>query len=141
MGIWKQFWPVSGLLLLALDYSSAKLLWNAVINVLGYFIYLGNSVITSIPSPITTLIISRLKPGTTYKLYISIVGEGGNISSYSNIITINTKLLPGRQTITNYYSSPGTYFIIYTIKILVPYAFIHLYIWDLVGCKFNTNPG
>ncbi|GES61487.1 fibronectin type III domain protein [Aspergillus terreus] len=45
------------------------------------------------------------------------------------------------ETITNYHSSPGTDSTTITADILVSYAFIRLYIWDSVGCEFDTNPG
>ncbi|KAE8395561.1 Spherulation-specific family 4-domain-containing protein [Aspergillus alliaceus] len=105
---------VSGLSILTSDYTSAKLSWNAALNALGYYVYSGNSVIASVPSSMTTITIGGLQPGASHTFHVSAVGGDGYIGSSSNTDTAD---------------------------ILVPYAFIRLYIWNSVGCEFDTDPG
>ncbi|KAE8348480.1 Spherulation-specific family 4-domain-containing protein [Aspergillus coremiiformis] len=112
---------VSGLSVSALDYTSAKLSWNTALNVLGHDVYSGNR--------------------ASHAFHISTVGGGGCIGSVSNTVTVDTKSLLNRNTITNYHSFPGADLTTIQADILVPYAFIRLYIWNLVGCEFDTHPG
>jgi hypothetical protein len=132
---------VSGLSVLTSDYSSAKLSWNAVSNALGYHVYSGDSLIASIPGSMTTITVGGLKAGSTYTLHVNAVGGSGTIGSPSNSVTVSTKALPLGKTITNYASKPQADTTIFTADILIPYAFIRLYVWDSVGCEIDTNPG
>jgi hypothetical protein len=134
---------VSGLSILSSDYSSAKLSWNAASNALGYHVYSGDNLIASIPGSMTTITVGGLKAGSTYTLHVSAVGGSGTLGSPSNsvTVTVTTKALPLGKTITNYASKPQADTTTFTADILVPYAFIRLYVWDSVGCEFDTNPG
>ncbi|KAE8358366.1 Spherulation-specific family 4-domain-containing protein [Aspergillus caelatus] len=132
---------VSGLSVLASDYTSAKLSWGSALNALGYYVFSGDSLIASVPSSMTTITIGGLQSGASHAFHVSAVGGGGDIGSPSSTVTVNTKSLPNGKTITNYQSSPGADSTTITADILVPYAFIRLYIWDSVGCEFDTDPG
>lgn len=132
---------VSGLSVLKSDYSSAKLSWNPASSTSGYYVYSGDIVIASVPSSMTAITIGGLQPGTSYIFKVSAVGGGGNVGSSSNTVTVDTESLPGGQTVANYQSSPGEGSTTIQADILVPYAFIRLYIWDSVGCEFDTDPG
>ncbi|KAB8211919.1 fibronectin type III domain protein [Aspergillus parasiticus] len=132
---------VSGLSVLDSDYTSAKLSWDAALNALGYYVYSGDSIIASVPSSMTTITIGGLQPGARHIFHVSAVGGGGNIGSASMTVPVITESLPDGNTIANYHSSPGPDSTTITADILVPYAFIRLYIWDSVGCEFDTNPG
>ncbi|KAL3473266.1 Spherulation-specific family 4-domain-containing protein [Aspergillus californicus] len=132
---------VSGLSVLTSDYSSAKLSWNEASNALGYHVYSGDNLITSVPGSTTTITVGDLKAGSTYTLHVSAVGGDGTLGSPSNSVTVTTKALPLGKTITNYASKPQADTTTFTADILVPYAFIRLYVWDSVGCEFDTNPG
>jgi hypothetical protein len=123
------------------DYSSAKLIWDAASNALGYYVYSGDSMIASVPSSMTAITIGGLQPGTSYSFHVNAVGGGGAVGSSSNTVTVDTQSLPGGQTVTKYQSSPGEGSTTIQADILVPYAFIRLYIWDSVGCDFDTDPG
>ncbi|KAE8371195.1 Spherulation-specific family 4-domain-containing protein [Aspergillus bertholletiae] len=91
---------VSGLSVLTSDYTSTKLSWGSALNALGYYVFSGDSLIASIPSSITTITIGGLQSGASHVFHVSAVRGGGADST-----TI-------------------------TADILVPYAFIRLYIWD-----------
>ncbi|KAF5854885.1 hypothetical protein ETB97_010935 [Aspergillus alliaceus] len=101
---------VSGLSVSASDYTSAKFSWNAASNALGYYVYLGNSVIASVLSLITIITIGGLQPGASHAFH---------------------------KTITNYHFSPGADLTTLQADILVPYAFVRLYIWNSVECEFE----
>lgn len=122
------------------DYSSTKLSWTAASNAVGYHVYSGDSIIASVPSSMTDITIGGLQSGTSYTLHITAIGGAGNLGTASNSVTVKTKALPGGKTITNYKSSPGATSSTFTADILVPYAFVHLYLWDSVGCDFDTDP-
>ncbi|KAE8332768.1 fibronectin type III domain protein [Aspergillus sergii] len=132
---------VSGLSVLDSDYTSARLSWDAALNALGYYVYSGDSVIASVPSSMTTITIGGLQPGAKHVFHVSAVGGGGNIGTASMTVAVMTESLPNGKTIANYHSSPAADSTTITADILVPYAFIRLYIWDSVGCEFDTNPG
>ncbi|KAL4805129.1 Spherulation-specific family 4-domain-containing protein [Aspergillus unguis] len=132
---------VSGLSVLDSDYSSVKLSWNAASNSLGYHVYSGDNIIASVPSSMTTITIGGLKSGASHVLHVAAVGGSGTVGPASNTVTVTMKSLPGGNSIINYKASPGTDQSTFTADILVPYAFIRLYLWDSVGCEFDTNPG
>jgi hypothetical protein len=58
----------------------------------------------------------------------------------SNTSTVKTNLLPGGKIVANWKSMPGEGSTIIKADILVPYAFIPLYICDSAGCDFDENP-
>ncbi|GLA52547.1 hypothetical protein AnigIFM63604_009412 [Aspergillus niger] len=132
---------VSGLTVVTSDYSSAKLSWNAASDALGYYVYSGDSLIASVPSSMTTVTIGGLDSGTSYALYVSAVGGSGNLGSSSNTVAVETTSLPDGKTVTNSYASTSEGSTTIHADILVPYSFVRLYIWDSVGCEFDTDPG
>ncbi|PLB46596.1 hypothetical protein P170DRAFT_498546 [Aspergillus steynii IBT 23096] len=132
---------VTGLSVVTSDYSSAKLSWNAASNALGYHVYSGDSVIASVPASMHEITIGGLQAGASHAFHVSAVGGGGHVGQSSNTATVTTKSLPNGNIIVNYHSSPGTDSTTIQADILVPYSFIRLYIWDSVGCEFDTNPG
>jgi Spherulation-specific family 4/Fibronectin type III domain len=133
---------VGSLTLTASDYSSASLSWTAATTALGYYVYMADStLVASLPSSMTSVTIGGLTPSTTYEFHVLPVGSGGNTGFSSNRVTVYTKPLPGGLTITNYAASPLAGSTTYHADILVPYAFVHLYIWDSIECEFDTNPG
>ena len=133
---------VNSLTLVASDYSSASLSWTAATDALGYYIYLADTdLIASVPSSMTSITIGGLTPSTTYEFHVLPVGYGGTTGLSSNKVTVYTKTLPGGLTVTNYGASPSAGSSTYHADILVPYAFVHLYIWDSIECDFDTNPG
>lgn len=89
----------------------------------------------------TSITIGGLQPGASHVFHVSAVGGGGNLGPSSNTITFDTKSLPAGKTVSDYHSSPGVASTSIQADILVPYAFIRLYIWDSVGCEFDTDPG
>ncbi|KAI1875087.1 uncharacterized protein JN550_002516 [Neoarthrinium moseri] len=144
---WKGSAPgaVSGLSITRADYSSAHMTWDKASDALGYHVFLkkGGSfaVFASIPSTMTSITVGGLSPGSTNDFYVAAVGGDGHLGMPSNTASIATNPLPGGVTVTNYSSSPLPGSTTYTANILVPYAFIRLYIWDSVSCDFDENQG
>lgn len=132
---------VSGLSVSFSDYSSAKLSWSTTTGALGYHVYLGDTVIASVPSSMTAITIGGLQSGTSNTFSIRAVGGGGNTGSSSNTVTVNTESLPNGKTIADYNVTAGATSTTYHADILVPYAFVRLYIWDSVECEFENDPG
>lgn len=117
---------VSGLSVPFSDYSSAKLKWSATTGALGYHVYLGDTVVASVPSTMTTITIGGLQSGTSNVLSVRAVGGGGNTGSSSNTVTVNTESLPSGKTIADYNVTTGATSTTYHADILVPYAFVRL---------------
>ena len=89
----------------------------------------------------TSITIGGLAPSNTYDFHVLAVGQGGNTGFSSNRVTVNTKALPSGLSVTNYGATPSGGSTTYHADILIPYAFVHLYIWDSIECEFDTNPG
>ncbi|KAH7390394.1 hypothetical protein BKA64DRAFT_747488 [Cadophora sp. MPI-SDFR-AT-0126] len=133
---------VNTLTLTASDYSSAGLSWTTASSALGYHVYLGDSELyASVPGSMTSMTIGGLSPGNSYEFYVLPVGQGGNTGFSSNRVTVNTNALPGGVSIINYSASPSGGSTTFKADILVPYAFVHLYIWDSIDCELDTDPG
>jgi hypothetical protein len=132
---------VSGLSILKSDYTSAQLSWNSASNALGYNVYSGDTLVASLPSSMTKVTLGGLTSGASHDFKVNAVGGNGALGSPSDTVTITTKSLPGGKTIANWESTPGDSSTTIEADILVPYAFVRLYIWDSVGCEFDTDPG
>ena len=104
--------------------------------------YLGDAELSaSVLSSMTSITIGGLAPSNTYDFHVLAVGQGGNTGFSSNRVTVNTKALPSGLSVTNYGATPSGGSTTYHADILIPYAFVHLYIWDSIECEFDTNPG
>ncbi|EPS26948.1 hypothetical protein PDE_01888 [Penicillium oxalicum 114-2] len=123
------------------DYSSAKLSWNAASNALGYHVYAGDSLVASVPGSMTSVTIGGLQPGSSTEFHIRAVGGNGDMGFSTSRVTARTSSLPDGKTVANYHSVPKMGSTKIQADILVPFAFIRLYIWDSVGCDFDTDPG
>ncbi|KAJ5326091.1 uncharacterized protein N7506_009193 [Penicillium brevicompactum] len=132
---------VTGLSTLDYDYTSARLSWYPAANAIGYKVYTGDGVVASVPSSMTRITVGGLDSGASYVFHVAAVGGGGNMGTSSNTITVNTNSLPGGKTVTNWKSTSQEVSTVIEADILVPYAFIRLYIWDEVNCGFDDNSG
>ncbi|KAJ6038212.1 uncharacterized protein N7446_005026 [Penicillium canescens] len=132
---------VSGLTVVTSEYTSAQLSWYPASGALGYHVYSGNTVVASVPNTMTQITLGSLTPGASHDFHVSAVGGGGDLGSSSSTVTVVTDSLPNGKTVTNWHSTPQEGSTIIKADILVPYAFVRLYLWDSVGCDFDTDPG
>ncbi|OAK94553.1 hypothetical protein IQ06DRAFT_286666 [Phaeosphaeriaceae sp. SRC1lsM3a] len=112
---------------IASDYTSATITWSAVANALGYAVYQNGNLVLELPASLTRATVGMLQPGTSASFEVKTVlssGGGGGARS----ITASTKSLPANGSITNvsYKNNGGT--VTYTADVLVPYAFVRLFI-------------
>lgn len=112
---------------IASDYTSATITWTKVANALGYAVYQNGALVLEMPASLTRATIGMLKPGSSASFEVkTILSSGGGGGSKS--LTASTKSLPSGGSITNvsYQKSGST--VVYTADVLVPYAFVRLFI-------------
>jgi hypothetical protein len=121
------------------DYSSAKLSWLVTSDAAGYRIYQDGALILSLMPWMIEVTVGGLEPGTPYTFSITAVSASGIESEKSQLATTNTLALPGNgHTVASTSVSATDTQTIYKAKILVPYAFVRLFIWD-GNCKFVAD--
>jgi len=113
---------------IASDYTSVTMTWSPVANALGYAVYQSGALVLELPPSLTRATVGMLNPGTSgisfeVRTVLSSGGGGGSRS-----ISASTKNLPSGGSISNvnYKTNGGT--VVYTADILVPYAFVRLFI-------------
>ncbi len=89
----------------------------------------------------TEVTIGNLAPGSSNSFTVAAVGGGGAVSGLSNTVTVNNQALPGGKTVVNYSAAPSAGSTTVKADILVPYAFVRLYIWDSLECDWDNDPG
>lgn len=112
----------------ASDYTSVTISWSAVPKALGYIIYQDGSPVLVMPASLMQAVVGMLKPGTTgitFEVRTLLASGGGGASRK---FTASTNSLPDGGSISNVnYKKEGD-IIVYTADILVPYAFVRLFI-------------
>jgi len=120
------------------DYSSATVSWSTSANAIGYVISQNGDSILNLTPEMTTVTIGGLEPGTRYTLTIVALNGDGSASAAGPAIVLTTRALPGEgHTISSTSVSAGASQTIYKAEILVPYAFVRVFIWD-TAC--NDDP-
>ncbi|XMA10228.1 hypothetical protein WAI453_003019 [Rhynchosporium graminicola] len=113
---------------IASDYTSVTISWSAVPGALGYGVYLKGALVLEMPPSLTKAVVGMLKPGTSGLSFevrtIISSGSGGR----SKLLQASTNSLPAEGSITNVNFKKEGDMIIYNADILVPYAFIRLFI-------------
>lgn len=124
--------PPSNFQLVSFDYSSATVSWSTSPNAIGYQIYQGSDLVLSLTPEMTTVTIGSLAPGTYYHFNIfALNGDGTLTASSASAIAMTTKSLPGAgQTVSQMSVSGGESQTIYKATILVPHAFVRVFVWD-----------
>jgi hypothetical protein len=122
------------------DYSSCNLVWPAVQGAFGYNLYSNAELVASVPPTMTTITIGSLQPGTRYAFYAKAIGGGGVEGPQSPTSQMTTLSLPNSETVSNLRYSGGSTSTTYQADILVPYAFVRLYLWDTVTCILSESP-
>lgn len=131
------------------DFSSTHLTWDASSFATGYEIFIGGrpnltgyeSVFASVPASMTDIVLGNLSPGTSYTFRVAAIGAGGIRSALSSKVIVQTMGLPDGMTVIDHKPTPSTTSTIVRANILVPYAFVRVYLWDSIECDWETNPG
>ncbi|KAL4873102.1 Spherulation-specific family 4-domain-containing protein [Aspergillus spectabilis] len=103
------------------DYSSVTLTWSLVANALGYAVYMNGEQVLELPASLTRATVGMIDPGTsgiTFEVR-TILNSGSGDGSIANV-----GFTQNGATVT------------YTADVLVPYAFVRLFIG-----KDQPNPG
>jgi hypothetical protein len=83
--------------------------------------------------------VGGLEPGPSYTFSITTITASSIESEKSQLITITTLALPGKgYTVADISVSATNTQVIYKAIILVPYAFVRLFIW-IGNCKFVAD--
>lgn len=112
----------------ASDYTSVTIEWSPVARALGYAIYQGGNLVLEMPSSLTRATVGMLKPGTSDLLFDvrTVLASGGQ--GTSRWLTATTKKLPSAGSISSVSQRREGNTAIYTAEVLVPYAFVRLFI-------------
>jgi hypothetical protein len=118
------------------DYSSVTLTWSSVANALGYAVYKNGEQVLDLPASLTRATIGMLDPGSsgiTFEVRTLLASSSGGSS---RLISASTKSLPDSGTIANASFTRDGDNVVYKADILVPYAFVRLFI----GIKQKEYP-
>ncbi|KAJ0414504.1 Spherulation-specific family 4-domain-containing protein [Aspergillus carlsbadensis] len=111
------------------DYSSVTLTWSSVANALGYAVYKDGKQVLELPASLTRATIGMIDPGTSGITFeVRTVLSSGSGSGSARTITASTKALPKDGSIANVGFTQSGDTVTYTADVLVPYAFVRLFI-------------
>lgn len=113
---------------IASDYTSVTITWSPVANALGYAVYQNGGLVLEMPATLTRATVGMLQPGSSglsfeVRTVLSSSSGGG-----SRTVSASTKSLPGGESITNVNFKRNGDTVVYTADVLVPYAFVRLFI-------------
>ncbi|OGM39733.1 hypothetical protein ABOM_012127 [Aspergillus bombycis] len=111
------------------DYSSVTLTWSSVANALGYAVYKDGALVLELPASLTRATVGMLDPGSSgisFEVRTALASGSGGGSSRT--ISANTKSLPADGPIANVGYTQNGDTVVYKADILVPYAFVRLFI-------------
>ncbi|CZS96997.1 uncharacterized protein RCO7_02719 [Rhynchosporium graminicola] len=121
---------------LSSDYTSVTLVWSPVSGALGYAVYRDGKQVLELPASMIRATVGMLDPGSVgLTLEVRTVlssGDGGA----SRLIPASTNSLPLDGSITNTSFIKNGNSVTYTADVLVPYAFVRLFI----GIKQDAGP-
>ncbi|KAL3457245.1 Spherulation-specific family 4-domain-containing protein [Aspergillus heterothallicus] len=119
------------------DYSSVTLGWSSVANALGYAVYMNDEQVLELPASLNRATVGMIDPGTPFMtLEVRTVLSSDSGGGSRRTISARTKSLPEDGTISNVSVTQYGDVVIYKADVLVPYAFVRLFIG-----KNQPNPG
>lgn len=122
------------------DYSSAKLSWLVTSEAIGYKVYQNGLPILSLTLWMTTVTVGGLEPNAPYTFSITAISSGGLESPRSLVATVKTLALPHKGHTVSSISQSGTETqTIFKAQILVPYAFVRIFMYEQVHDDFGTH--
>lgn len=131
----------SGLTVVSSEYTSAKLMWNSASGAKGYNIYAQGVFVASVPSDQLSTTVGGYQPGSSSSFTVAAVGGGGSVSGQSSSVAVSFKSLPGGKTIRNQKAVASAGETTITVDVLVPYAFVRVFIWDSLECDWDKGGG
>jgi hypothetical protein len=123
------------------DYSSVTLTWSSVANALGYAVYKDGALVLELPASLTRATVGMLNPGSSgISFEVRTVLASGSGSGSSRTISASTKSLPADGPIANVGYTQNGDTVVYKADVLVPYAFVRLFIGINQNDIFRTKP-
>ncbi|KAH8689782.1 Spherulation-specific family 4-domain-containing protein [Phaeosphaeriaceae sp. PMI808] len=134
----------SGLAVTGFEYTSVSLSWPPAANAIGYRVYQDGQLAFNLTANMTRATLGNLSPGVSgYTFHVTAEGGDGRESGKSNSVSPGTKTppKPGKYVFNMQVLVPAA-MAIYTADIVVPYAFVRVYIWDSdIACDWTYDPG
>ncbi|QIW96679.1 hypothetical protein AMS68_002197 [Peltaster fructicola] len=131
-----------GLRTKAVDYTSVTINWSLVSNATAYAVYLDGVKTLDLPST-SQVTVGMLTPGTSHDLTVKAISESLVESLDSNAVTVATPALPNGRSVVNVNATVTFNLSIFSADVLVPYAFVRLYIQaqdGAIGWPINYTP-
>jgi hypothetical protein len=130
------------------DYSSVSLSWGASGSPYAFVVLLSGREVVRLPGTMSRVTIGNINPGSSgLSFTLRAIGGDGSETGDSASASTNTLSLPNNQAIANISASPSTTSTIVNADILVPYAFLRIFITDpdthcsLPAWPINYDPG
>jgi spherulation-specific family 4 protein len=121
-------YPVEDLRVIASDYSSVTLNWRSVSLNNGHGVWLDGKMVLELPPMIDRATIGMLDPGSSNLQFEIRPRMLGVEASTPTFITASTKSLPSSGTISKLTRKKNGDELIMTADVLVPYAFVRLFL-------------
>ncbi|KUJ24575.1 uncharacterized protein LY89DRAFT_745486, partial [Mollisia scopiformis] len=110
------------------EYTSVALSWVPAANAVGYRVYLDDAMALNLPSSMIAVTVGNLSPGSAHTFAVTAVGGDGSESGKSNSVAQSTNKTPGSGDVLNVTVAPAAASTTYRAEIVVPYAYVRLYI-------------
>jgi hypothetical protein len=123
--------PPANFRLDSFDYSSATVSWSDSRDAMGYSISQNGERILELTPEMTTVTIGGLAPGSPYTFdIVALNGDGSSTAAGQEVAVDTLALSNAGQTVSHTSVSTGGSQTTYKANILVPYAFVRVFIWD-----------
>ena len=132
----------TSLVVTTFDYTSVSLSWPLVDGAAEIQIKIsGGTNYLSLPGNMTRVTVGNLTPGTAYVFTVVVLASDGTQLPGTPSASATTTALPdGGKTVTNVKNSTSPDSSAYDADILVPYAFVRLFIWGgEMNCDLTTD--